>query len=157
MVTKNNYLEIWTENSLISFALLNNKPRYVFIKKRNMQRIINIIKILCFFVCTHIYDPLLKMHIKWSDLCNALVSTWVLMLPSTFTRVRAGRKWSNVAIFGRFKRVQKRLRLIVGEKNHFPPPTSLSRARCCESPTTLSLLQEPDQDENRVILRYFGS
>lgn len=50
---------------------------------------------------TIICDPSTKWQIKWSTPCTTSISTWLLMLTSTFTRVRVPRKWSTVARLGR--------------------------------------------------------
>lgn len=90
-----------------------------------------------------IYDPLLKMQVKWSAPCSTPVSTWLLMRCSTFIGARSGKKLSTVTIFGQelscFDSVQKRLRVLVEEELLFTLQP-LSHVRCGEPLIALLLL-----------------
>lgn len=59
---------------------------------------------------------------KWSVLCTAPVSTWLLLLFSTFTRAASARKWSPATIYG-----QKWTSL-----NYFPPNKPFPLTKHCK-------------------------
>lgn len=100
-------------------------------------------------ICT--YDSSLKVLGRWLVPWTAPASTslllFLLLLSSTFTRARSGRKWSTAAIYGQelpslhfpLDRVPKYLCITVGNTLFSPFAISFSQTRHCKPLTALSL------------------
>lgn len=91
---------------------------------------------------TRIYDPLLKMQVKWLAPCIALVSIWILMLSSIRSKMEycchiwlgTAQTWLSWVLSSKASSSP------CGRRIFFHLPTSLSQVECGKSLTVLLLL-----------------